>query len=119
VVYPDLENQRNFAAPLLGPWREGRIAGPSWNRRALHSLETEVMVLAGVRDHTVDYRSSIALASLYPRGQLLLFDDDHQFHALAKDGTQHPLIRAFLAGGAASPGFAASLAAAEGRRWRE
>lgn len=119
VVYPDLENQRNFAAPLLELWREGKIAGPTWNQRALHSLETEVMVLAGVRDHTVDYRSSIALSSLYPHGQLLLFDDDHQFHALAKDGTLHPLIRAFLAGGAASPGFTGALAATLPRSWRE
>jgi pimeloyl-ACP methyl ester carboxylesterase len=119
VVYPDLENQRNFALPLLELWRQGMIAGPNWNKRALHSLEAEVMVLAGVHDHTVDYRSSIALSSLYPHGKLLLFDDDHQFHALAKDGTYHPLIRAFLVGGSASQAFAAALSAADPRRWRD
>jgi pimeloyl-ACP methyl ester carboxylesterase len=117
--YPDLENQRNFAAPLLELYEKGRIPAPSWDAAALHRLDTEVLILAGVRDHTVDYRSAIALAFLYPRGQLFLADDDHQFHQMNSDGTQHALVRAFLASGAQSSAFQAALRAAERRRWRE
>ncbi|MEW5764078.1 MAG: alpha/beta fold hydrolase [Acidobacteriota bacterium] len=118
-LHPDLENQRNFAAPLLDLHDKRRICAPRWDRAALHQLDTEVLVLAGVRDHTVDYRSSVALAYLYPRGHLLLVDDDHQFHRMTSDGTYDALVRSFLASGAGSSEYGAVLDAADRHRWRE
>lgn len=119
TLHPDLENQRNFAAPLLHLHEKRRIPSPSWDRSALHRLETEVLILAGVRDHTVDYRSSVALTFLYPRGHLFFSDDDHQFHQMNSDGTYDTLVRAFLASGVESSEFRAALSAAETHRWRE
>jgi pimeloyl-ACP methyl ester carboxylesterase len=117
--HPDLENQRNFAAPLLELRRQGRIPAPGWDRAALHRLDAEVLILAGVRDHTVDYRASVALAFLYPNGLLFLADDDHQSHRMQRDGTHGELVRSFLASGSGSPEFRSALAAAERHRWRE
>jgi pimeloyl-ACP methyl ester carboxylesterase len=118
ALRPDLENQRNFAAPLLALHERGEVPAPTWNRAALRALDTEVLVLAGAVDHTVDYRSSIALAYSYPRGTLFLADDDHQLHRMSEAKVLDPLIRAFLAGGAASEDTRRALAAAEPFRWR-
>jgi hypothetical protein len=119
ALRPDLENQRNFAAPLIALHDAGRIPAPAWNRPALRALDTEVLVLAGARDHTVEYRSSIALAESYAHGTLFLADDDHQFHRMNADGAKdHALVRAFLGGGPRSAAYRAAAKAAEPYRWR-
>jgi pimeloyl-ACP methyl ester carboxylesterase len=118
ALHPDLENQRNFAAPLLALDEKRRITAPTWNRRALHALDTEVLVLAGARDHTVDSRSSIALAYSYPKGTLFLADDDHQFHRMAEAEVLDPLVRAFLLLGPTAAGTRRAFAAADSFRSR-
>ncbi|HPQ42402.1 MAG TPA: hypothetical protein PLV45_18665, partial [bacterium] len=119
AVYPDLENQKNFAEPLLELRAAGKISGPSWDRWALHALDTEVLVLNGVQDHTSDYRAAAVLAYCYPRGHLFLADDDHQFHAMAEGGVHSNLVRTFLISGPESDAYRSSLAAAERFRWKE
>ncbi len=95
-VYPNLENSRNIAKPLSDLLRQGKIATPRYDFVAPHRVSTEVLVISGVRDHTVDYRSSIALAASYPRGAIVMLNDDHMF---ARAGSLNPAIRGFLLGG--------------------
>ncbi len=119
AVYPDLENQRNFAAPLLALQAESRIPAPAIDRSAPHRLETEVFVLAGRWDHTVDYRTAVALAARYPRGTLFLADDDHMFASLKESGARDDLLRSSLHDGGASARLRAALAKAAPHRWTE
>lgn len=119
AVYPDLENQKNFAEPLLALQADGSIAAPTWDRRKLHRLDTTVLVINGVQDHTSDYRAAAALAYCYPNSTLFLADDDHQFHRMAKGGIHSEIIRAFLIEGPESDAFQNAVACAEPFRWRE
>lgn len=82
-------------------------------------MDTRVLVVAGFHDHTVDYRTSIALAFSYPHGVLFLADDDHQSHHMADDGTLYGLIQAFLGHGPESAAFQRALRRAEQHRWQE
>lgn len=118
-VHPDLEVHAMAARPLLDLHAAGRLAAPVFDARAAHGLATEVFVLAGASDHTVDWRSSIAVAARYPAGTLLVADDDHTFKRLRASGGYVALLRAFLAGGPGSAAFEKALAEASPLRWRE
>jgi len=119
VISPDLELQRDVARPLIELHAQGLVPGPVFETQRLHELKTEVFVLAGRWDHTVDYRSSVALAASYPQGHLFLADDDHMFKALKEGGHFYRLLRTFLGSGPTSPAFTAALEAAAEQRWRE
>jgi len=82
-------------------------------------VDAPVLVVSGSRDHAVDYRSSIALASCYPHGELLILDADHMFSSLKTDGSLEALTRAFLVGGPDSDVWRSARAAIEPHVWRE
>lgn len=119
AIHPDLENQASFAAPLMALRDAGAIPAPAFDPQAPHRVTAEVFVLAGRWDHTVDYRSLIALASSYPRHALFLADDDHQSHRMQETGADTLLLRAFLGHGLGSEPLRAALAQAEPHRWKE
>jgi hypothetical protein len=105
--------------PMFDACDAGAILPPSFDGAALHRLDAEVLVVAGRNDHAVDYRSSIALAAHYPRGELLILDDDHMFSGCRADGSLWALTRAFLAHGPASEEYARARRDIEPHRWRE
>lgn len=76
-------------------------------------------MLSGRWDHTVDYRSAIALASCYPRHYLFLAEDDHELFKMNRSGDYTRLIRAFLTSGLSSPEMRAALDTARPLRWNE
>ena len=117
--YPDLENQYNFAKPLMALCAVGKIPKPQFNFAALHRLNTEVFVLAGRQDHTADYRSLMALAAYYPQHLLFIANDNHTFAALSSDGTEKRLVKAFFSAGLHSSELQSALDAALIHRWRE
>ena len=119
MVYPDLEVQHNIAHPLVELQEKKRIALPDFEMPRLHDLDTEVFVLAGRWDHTVDYRSSIALAASYPHHHLFIADDDHMFQKLKDNGNFYRLMQDFLGSGLGSPELNATLDAVDLHRWRE
>jgi pimeloyl-ACP methyl ester carboxylesterase len=118
-VYPNHENTYNFARPLVDLCAAGKIPEPSLDLTRLHRLRTEVLVLAGRWDHTVDYRTSIALTACYPRSYLFIADDDHGFGKFTKSGAMAKLLRAFLASGLSSKDWQTALKSAAPHRWRE
>ncbi|HEX6851308.1 MAG TPA: hypothetical protein VF139_07845 [Candidatus Polarisedimenticolaceae bacterium] len=111
-VHPDLEVHVGAAKPLLDLLDAGTIEAPSFDSRPAHRLDTEVLVVAAHADHTVDWRTSIALAARYPFGRLFVADDDHMFARMKKSGAYAALIRAFLSVGTIPP-------EAQRHRWRE
>ena len=119
AFHPDLEVHAAFARPLVDALQAGRIEAPSFDFGALHALAADVLVVAGRHDHTVDYRTSIALAAHYPRGELVLLDDDHMFHRTKEDGSLRALARAFLVHGPRSEAYRAAQAGLAAHRWRE
>jgi predicted esterase len=117
-VDPDLEAAYRFAEPLFLLLRRGELPRPGMELAALHRVATEVYLVAGRYDHTVDYRSQIGLASYFAKHRLLLLDDDHIFHHLKASGLRSPLTQAVLLYGIFSP----EVKALEGRMnflWRE
>lgn len=118
IVRPDLEVSAATAGPLLPLWRAGRIPTPRVDSAALHRVQAEVLMLAGRRDHTADYRSQIALASSYPRHKLLLLDDNHNFARLGELAVGRQLMEAWRAG-LDSPQMAALERRLEPLIWRE
>jgi pimeloyl-ACP methyl ester carboxylesterase len=119
AFHPDLEVQRAFAAPLLELQRQGRIPAPALDRRAFARLDAEVLVIAGRRDHTVDYRTAMAAATGYRNGRLFLAADDHMLGRLKEGGHLRDLVGAFLRGGFDSAGFRAAETAAAKHRFVE
>jgi hypothetical protein len=77
-----------------------------------------VLVVAGVRDHTTDYRSAIALAYVYRHGRVFLADDDHMLHRMHASGTDVLIMRTFLAHGWDSPQFEKVLQNTDSVRFR-
>jgi pimeloyl-ACP methyl ester carboxylesterase len=119
AIYPNLENTFHFARPLVALCEAGKIPEPSLDLARLHRLETEVLLIAGRWDHTVDYRTSIALAACYPRSHLFIAEDDHMFGKLQKSGVMTRLLRTFLGSGLSSGEWQAALKDATPHRWRE
>lgn len=95
----DIEILGMFAAPLL-KLADVRIRAPAMNLSNLNRVSGSIYLLAGVYDHTADYRSQIALASHFQNLRLLLLTDDHDFLALGKTGLYPALIQAALLEGA-------------------
>ncbi len=116
---PDLENSVILARPLLDLHAAGKNPAPSLDVAAFHRLRTEVFVVIGRYDHTVDYRGAMILAATFPSHGLFLADDDHVLHRMKDAGVYAPLIRAFLRSGLDGEATRAALAAAEPLRWRE
>ena len=119
AFYPDLENQYNFAKPLVALCDAKQIPAPAFDFAALHHLDAEVFVLAGRQDHTADYRALIALAECYPQHNLFIVNDNHNFSELASDGSEGQLRRAFLQYGLNSSEMRFAEAEAQKHRWNE
>ena len=119
TVQPLIETQYHFIKPLISLVQAGKIPAPTFDLSAAHHLDTEVFILAGRYDEAVDYRTSIALAYLYPRHQLFVADDNHVFSKLTESGLSNRLIQSFLRFGLGSSELQATMAAAESYRWRE
>ena len=117
--HPDLENQRNFAAPLLDLMARGRIEAPALDRGAFHRLATEILVIGGRWDHTVDYRTVFVQAAGYAHGTLFLADDDHMLGRLKAGGDPARLSAGFLRDGPASEAWREALARAAPLRFSE
>ncbi len=111
-----LEAVRILAQPLIAAHDAGKIPFPetTFGRAA-----TEVFILAGRQDHTIDYRSQIALAARYPNGSLFLADDNHTFGRLQESGHYRDLVRAVLVHGQASRELRDTLEALTPLRWSE
>lgn len=118
-LYPDLEVLYNIARPMMELYDRGTITVADFDRAALHELRTEVLVLAGRWDHTVDYRCAIALAASYPKGLLFIADDDHMFGRLKEGDRFHHLVQAFLGSGLRGDELGDALQQVEADRWRE
>lgn len=118
-IHPGEETFRDQVRPLRWLEEQGLIAPVAFDPAPLHRLDAEVFVLAGRHDHTADYRASIALSALYPRGRLFIADDTHVFEAMNRQGHAIRLLRAFLAHGADSADYRAAESAADALRWRE
>jgi hypothetical protein len=86
TLMPNTENLYFSALPLIETFRKNQIKPQVMNFSGLHELETEVFILAGRWDHTADYRSQIALASVYPDHYLFLANDNYTFISLKKEG---------------------------------
>jgi len=119
AVHPNLENEAGWAAPLLELARRGAIPPVALDRRALHRLPAQVLVIGGRWDQTADYRAQIALAALYPQGELFLADDGHTLGRLEASGGRRRLLATFLLHGLGSPQLEALLVELEPLRWRE
>lgn len=118
-IYPLLETQFHFQAPLINLLRQGVVRIPEFDFSALHKLTTEVFILAAQRDEAVDYRTSIALAHNYPRHELFIADDNHVFTTLNESGMTKQLLRSFLKYGLTSQQFREAIKKAEPNRWVE
>ena len=118
-IYPLAETQAHVIQPLLELQKAGKIKLVPFDFAALHHCTTQVFILSGRYDEAVDYRTSIALASAYPRHQLFLANDNHVFSALASSGTSKKIIAAFFGTGIGSEQLATTLSDAQRFRWRE
>lgn len=115
---PEVEAMFDYALPLIELRRAGRIGAPKWNARRLHHLETQVLVLAGLRDEATDYRSSISLAARYPMGRIVILDDNHVFARSSAGGARRTIERAFLVGGFASIAYQDAEKSIDAYRWK-
>jgi hypothetical protein len=119
VIYPNIENEALVADPLLRIHAAGGIPAPEFDLARLRDLDTEMFILAGQRDHTVDYRSQIALAQTYSNATLFIADDDHMFARLGAAGLHDSLARTFLRYGPRSREMRRVLEDAAPLRWIE
>jgi len=119
AIYPNIENEAFVAAPLLRFHEAGGIPAPEFDLAALRDIDTEMFILAGRRDHTVDYRSQIALAHAYRNATLFMADDDHMFARLGAAGLHDSLARTFLRYGPRSREMRRLLEDAAPLRWIE
>lgn len=72
LVRPLIDTQGEFIHPLLYLVNAGKVPPPTFSQEPAHALRTEVFVLAGRFDEAVDYRTSIALAYMYPKHYLFI-----------------------------------------------
>lgn len=117
---PDIEVILQIAAPFMALFEKGEISFEPMDVKRLHERkDTQVFILAGRRDHVVDYRASIALAASYPNATLFLADDTHVFPKMVDAGAFNALLQAFLAYAAGSEELGRVMAETEAFRWRE
>lgn len=119
AVHPNVENEAALARPLLELNRRGEIPDPPFDRRALHRVGAEVLLVAGRHDQTADYRAQMALAAHYSRGELFLADDDHVLSRMDEAGARWRLISTFLAHGLEARATRTVIAELETLRWVE
>ncbi len=95
--YPDLENSRNTAYPLIAAFEKAGIDfNPLFNDKSAGNFKGEIFVLAGRHDHVADYRSSIYLSALFRNNHLFIADDDHTFKSLKSDNNFAQIIQDFF-----------------------
>ncbi|MDN5211002.1 hypothetical protein QQ020_03045 [Fulvivirgaceae bacterium BMA12] len=95
--YPDLENSRNTAYPLIEAFEKGGINfSPLFKDKSAGNFKGEVFVLAGRHDHVADYRSSIYLSALFENNHLFIADDDHTFKSLKSDNNFAQIVQDFF-----------------------
>jgi hypothetical protein len=92
---------------------------PTFGLSAAHRLRTEIFVLAARWDEAVDYRTSIALAYIYPRHELFIADDNHLFSKLSAGGLHRRLVQTFLEHGLESAELRGVINSAQPYRWKE
>ncbi|MBN1885996.1 MAG: hypothetical protein JW876_10810 [Candidatus Krumholzibacteriota bacterium] len=117
VVYPELETLYRYIEPLVELLDAGRIAEPDLAiERGARRADTEMLILAGAHDHTVNWRSQEVLAGWYRRVHFFLADDNHMF---MKDAAGYRAMgTAFYLGGLGSEGFRSAVSAVEAHRYR-
>lgn len=118
-IYPLLEPQRRFVAPLLALADKGDIVVHAFEPSAVHQVSTEVFVLAGKQDEAVDYRTSIALSYSYPHHCLFIANDNHVFSKLTAADAEGSLLQTFLGFGINSKELSNVLKRDQQFRWTE
>ncbi len=118
-LYPLAETQAFEIKPLLDMLHSGKITLQPFDFAALHRCPADVFVLAGRYDEAVDYRTEIALASVYPHHFLFIADDNHVFSALTANGASLSLISTFFAQGSQSESFTNAVHDSRRYRWIE
>lgn len=116
---PNIENLYFSALPLIEVFDKNQIKPIQINLDHLHLLETDVFILSGRWDHTADYRSQIALASIYRNHYLFIANDNHTFISLKNGGLYNKLLTAFLKYGKQDILFANVIRNCESYRWTE
>ncbi|NWF89370.1 MAG: hypothetical protein HXY50_07885 [Ignavibacteriaceae bacterium] len=96
ILQPDIENLYFSSLPLIEAYNKNKIQPLAMQFINQHSLKTKVFILAGRWDHTADYRSQIALASIYPNHILFIANDNHTFSELKNNGKYQKLIISFF-----------------------
>lgn len=116
---PDIENLYFSSLPLIEVFNKNQINPIQINFDLLHLLDTDVFILSGRWDHTADYRSQIALASIYRNHYLFIANDNHTFVSLKNGGFYNKLLIAFLKYGRQDIIFANIIRNCESYRWAE
>jgi hypothetical protein len=116
---PNIENLYFSSLPLIEVFNKNQIKPIQINLKHLHLLETDVFILSGRWDHTADFRSQIALASIYRNHYLFIANDNHTFISLKNDGLYNKLLIAFLKYGKQDILFANVIRNCESYRWTE
>jgi pimeloyl-ACP methyl ester carboxylesterase len=116
---PDIENLYFSSLQLIEVFNKNQIKPIQINLDHLHLLETDVFILSGRWDHTADYRSQIALASIYRNHYLFIANDNHTFISLKNGGFYNKLLIAFLKYGKQDILFANIIRNCESYRWIE
>lgn len=112
---PDVEALFYYSEPL--PRLRPSVHFADWER--LRAQSSDVLQVAGRRDHTCDYRTQIGLNGLTRRSRLLVLDDNHVFQRWAATGREPAFLQSWFAGGWESAGFQTELAAIADLRWHE
>jgi len=117
TVYPELETLYRYTKPLVSLLDAGLIAEPEPAiEEGARRAGTEMLILAGVRDHTVNWRSQEILAGWYRRVHFFLADDNHMF--MKAPAGYRSMGTAFYLGGLDSDGFRTAVSAVEAHRYR-
>ncbi len=115
--HPTLEMAAALARPLFEAHAAGAIPTPEFAVDRLAAVDAEVFLLAGRWDQPVDWRTQQDLATILPRSELFLADDDHLFKDLEAAGLRAALRDAFLLSGPGSAELDGVLARCEPHRW--
>jgi len=119
TLRPNIENLYFSSLQLIEAYNKNQIIPKSMDFSGLHSLNTDIFILSGRWDHTADYRSQIALASVYKNHYLFIANDNHTFISLKNMGLYNKLLIAFLKYGKQSSPFNEILIRCESLRWKE
>lgn len=112
-VRPLIDTQQEFIRPLLDLVAKYQIPAPAFDESPVHRSNTEVFVLAARFDEAVDYRTSIALAYMYPQHFLFVANDNHTFQKMEQQNASSKLIQEFFAAGLNGNAFSQAVREAE------